>query len=87
MMKNSIQVVSNFLQDYLDRNGYAPNLAELAIGCALTEAEIERSLSRLEEQGRIFRRPGKPRSLRFLNSIQLDHLRHQTGADGVGSGE
>ena len=61
------QAVYCFLGQYIGQHGYAPNQREIAEACYISQPTALRYLDQLTAQGRIWRVPGKPRSIRLLN--------------------
>lgn len=60
--------VYHFIVQYIQKNGFAPNLREIGEGCHIGRSTTIRYLDRLELQRRITREPGRARSISLLSS-------------------
>jgi repressor LexA len=58
--------VYRFIRHFIETEGYAPSLREIAEGCYLSVGNVTRYLDRLELRGLIYREPGKARSIQLL---------------------
>lgn len=67
-MTSKDEAAFDFIRDYLNDKGYAPNFVEImeAVG-ERSKAGITRSLKRLENEGKIVRSAGVARSIRVLD--------------------
>lgn len=67
--------VYTFVLRHLAENGYPPNIAEIATGCALSAKAVRVCLNRLEANCQINRIPSKERSIRLTKSTSTSSLR------------
>jgi len=71
-MKDRDTILLQFIQDFIDANGYAPTFEEMMEGTDLTnKRSVTLALNRLEEAEKIRRSPGKSRSLRILDATPV----------------
>ena len=64
--------VYTYIEDYIDRNGYAPTLREMAEGCFMSVGSLLRYLDALEAQGVIIREPRRARGMRLGRKPKFD---------------
>lgn len=62
------EAIYTYIASYLEAHGYAPSHFDILEGCDVDRTALARALARLELQGRIRRRLGKPRSLVLVES-------------------
>jgi DNA-binding transcriptional regulator YhcF (GntR family) len=67
-----IERVYAFLCEFIQQNGFAPSIREIASGCYINVATVIRYLDILEAQGRIERMAGKARSIRII--LEFDSI-------------
>ena len=61
-----------FIQDFIEANGFAPTFEEMMEGTDLTnKRSVTLALNRLESADRIRRSPGKSRSVRVLDASPM----------------
>jgi len=66
-MKEKDEKALQFMRDYIEEKGYAPNFVEIMEAVDETsKAGITRVINRLAQAGRISRVPGVARSIRVL---------------------
>ena len=62
-VKETSETVYQFICDYIQLQGYAPTLREIAAACYLGRSTVIRHLDKLEAAGRITREGGQARSI------------------------
>jgi repressor LexA len=60
------QQVYQFLQHYIQTNGYPPSQQEIALGCHLSRTSVVQYLDWLEAKGRISRALGRARGILLI---------------------
>jgi hypothetical protein len=55
-----------FIHAYIDRHGYPPAEAEIAVAMCVSPPSVNQMVKTLEKKGLLLRQPGQPRSLRIL---------------------
>jgi SOS-response transcriptional repressor LexA len=63
MHGSTTEIVYKFIQDYIQREGIAPSIREIAEGCYLGRSTVQRHLDRLAAWGWIIQRPGRARGI------------------------
>jgi SOS-response transcriptional repressor LexA len=63
MHNATTEEVYKFIQDYINREGIAPSIREIAEGCYLGRSTVQRHLDRLAIWGWIIQRPGRARGI------------------------
>lgn len=64
--KSTTQQVFRFVKKYTELHTHPPTLREIAEGCFLSTTAVTRHLTRLEEQGKLVREPGRSRGITLL---------------------
>ncbi len=64
-MPENTELVYRFIRKYINENGFAPTLREIADGCFMGRSSVMRHLDRLDAWGLIIRDPGKARGMRL----------------------
>ena len=62
-MKDMALVVYQFIKSYTREHTHPPTIREIAEGCYLSNTSIMRHLARLEDEGKLFREPGRARGI------------------------
>jgi SOS-response transcriptional repressor LexA len=63
MHNSTTEVVYQFIQDYMEREGIAPSIREIAEACYMGRSTVQRHLDRLAAWGWIIQRPGRARGI------------------------
>ncbi len=63
MGSSTTKAVYAFIQDYMQREGSAPTIREIAEACYLGRSTVQRHLDRLAAWGWIIQRPGRARGI------------------------
>lgn len=58
------ELTLTFVQDFIETNGYAPTVREIAVGCGVSTAVAHYRLERLRDAGAVTWTPGTARTLR-----------------------
>lgn len=62
------QAVLDFLQDFMDENGYTPSYREIMAGLGLSSVSaVAEHIDNLVDKGVLMKNPGEARSLTILN--------------------
>ena len=67
MTESRTTAVYAFVSAYIQEQGYAPSLREIAAACGIGMGTALRHLDRLEARGQITRVSHQPRSISLLN--------------------
>jgi SOS-response transcriptional repressor LexA len=63
---DGVEEVYEFIQVYLKKyDGLSPTVREIGAGCHIHHSTVLRYLNSLSDDGRLFRHPGKARSIRL----------------------
>ena len=66
--------VYRFIQDYIDKNQYAPTTAEIAAGIGIkSRGVVHRYLKALEEAGKIVLEPNRKRNIRLKKEQEMSY--------------
>ena len=60
--------VYRFIETYMQANGFAPSVRNIADGCFMSRSNVIRYLDKLEAWGYITREPGQARSIALLRT-------------------
>lgn len=63
MHNSTTEAVYQFIQEYIQREGIAPSIREIAEACYLGRSTVPRHLDRLAAWGWIVQRPGRARGI------------------------
>ena len=66
MANPTTEMIYQFIRTYIEQHGYSPSQREIADGCYISLGSVYNHLIRLEIQGRIYRDPGKSRSIHIV---------------------
>lgn len=65
------ELVYTFVCRFIEANHLSPSIREIAEGCYINVATVIRYLDKLEAQERLYRTPGKARSICLLEPDQV----------------
>lgn len=61
-------LVYRFIETYMQANGFAPSVRNIADGCYMSRGNVIRYLDKLEAWGYITREPGQARSIALVKA-------------------
>ncbi len=70
------ETVYTFIRAYIHQHHLPPTLREIAEGCHIGRSTTLRHLDRLEAWGRLFREPGKARSIYLIEPDTTSNSPH-----------
>jgi len=65
--QDTTQAVYLFVKNYIENHKYPPSLREIGEGCFLSVAGVLRHLDHLEGEGKLYREPGRARSITLVD--------------------
>jgi repressor LexA len=68
------ETVYEFVRAYIQEQGFAPSLREIGEGCFIAHSTVVYSLTKLELEGRLMRKPGKARGIVLINAGAHENL-------------
>lgn len=68
--KERNDAIYKFIESYINKKGYAPNLREIEAGCDIPLSSVQYHIDQLEGLGCIAREPHLSRSIRLVKSPQ-----------------
>lgn len=74
-VEEKTEAVYAFIKAYIAREQRPPTMREIRDGCGISLSSVLRHLDRLSAQGRIYREPGKARTIRLLEGhFELEEM-------------